>query len=38
MRARLFTRVDETAFAQADLFDTVAQRLRGFDEGERFVF
>jgi protein-L-isoaspartate(D-aspartate) O-methyltransferase len=38
MRARLFTRVAGTAFAQVDLFDTVAQRLRGFDEGERFVF
>ncbi len=32
MRARLFTRVDEAAFAQVDLFDTVAPRLRGFDE------
>ncbi len=38
MRARLFTRMDAAAFAQVDLFDTVAQRLRGFDEGERFVF
>jgi len=38
MRARLFTRVDEKAFAQVDLFDTVAQRLRGFEEGDRFVF
>jgi len=38
MRARLFTRVDDTAWSQVDLFDTVAQRLSGFEEGERFVF
>lgn len=38
MRARLFTRVDPSAISHVDLFDTVAQRLRGFDEGERFVF
>jgi len=38
MRARLFTRVDESAWSQVDLFDTVAQRLSGFEEGERFVF
>ena len=38
MRARLFTRVDDTAWSHVDLFDTVAQRLSGFDEGERFVF
>ena len=38
MRARLFTRVDTNAWSQADLFDTVAQRLSGFAEGDRFVF
>lgn len=38
MRARLFTRVSETAFAERDLFDTVAPRLEGFAEHPRFAF
>jgi protein-L-isoaspartate(D-aspartate) O-methyltransferase len=38
MRARLFTRVSETAFAERDLFDTVAPRLEGFAEHTRFAF
>ncbi len=38
MRARLFTRAGEAAFAQADLFDTVAPRLEGFAEPSRFHF
>ncbi len=38
MRARLFTRVGDTAWSEADLFDTVAPRLEGFDEPTRFNF
>jgi len=38
MRARLYTRAGEEAWAQADLFDTVAPRLEGFDEPTRFHF
>ena len=38
MRARLFTRVGEASWSQADLFDTVAPRLDGFDEPTRFQF
>lgn len=38
MRARLFTRVSESAFAERDLFDTVAPRLEGFPEHPRFAF
>jgi protein-L-isoaspartate(D-aspartate) O-methyltransferase len=38
MRARLYTRVEERAWSQADLFDTVAPRLHGFPENERFAF
>ena len=38
MRAKLFTRVSETAFAERDLFDTVAPRLEGFAEHPRFAF
>jgi protein-L-isoaspartate(D-aspartate) O-methyltransferase len=38
MRARLVTRASEAAFAQVDLFDTVAPRLEGFAEPTRFHF
>jgi protein-L-isoaspartate(D-aspartate) O-methyltransferase len=38
MRARLFTRVDTTSWSQTDLFDTVAPRLSGFPESDRFSF
>ena len=38
MRARLYTRVGDAAWSQADLFDTVAPRLEGFDEPTRFQF
>ena len=38
MRARLYTRAGEAAWSQADLFDTVAPRLEGFDEPTRFHF
>ena len=38
MRARLYTRAAEAAWAEADLFDTVAQRLEGFAEPTRFHF
>lgn len=38
MRARLFTRVSESSWAELDLFDTVAPRLQGFGEPSRFVF
>ena len=38
MRAQRITRVDEHAFASADLFDTVAPRLHGFEEPPRFHF
>jgi protein-L-isoaspartate(D-aspartate) O-methyltransferase len=40
MRARLYTRSDaaDPAWAQTDLFDTVAPRLEGFASGSRFHF
>ncbi len=38
MRARLYRRADEASWSQTDLFDTVAPRLRGFPESERFSF
>ncbi len=38
MRAQLLTRVDERASRLTDLFDTVAPRLHGFAEAERFHF
>lgn len=38
MRARLCTRVSETAWSEVDAFDTVAPRLTGFDEPSRFKF
>ena len=38
MQARLYTRASETAWSQADLFDTVAPRLEGFGEPSRFRF
>ncbi len=38
MRARLTTRTGEHDFRSTDLFDTVAPRLRGFDEPSRFSF
>jgi protein-L-isoaspartate(D-aspartate) O-methyltransferase len=38
MRARLYTRTGDAAWAQADLFDTVAPRLDGFAEPPRFSF
>jgi protein-L-isoaspartate(D-aspartate) O-methyltransferase len=38
MRARLHTRVSPTSWSQLDLFDTVAPRLRGFPEPDRFSF
>jgi protein-L-isoaspartate(D-aspartate) O-methyltransferase len=38
MRARLVTRSNDAAFAQTDLFDTVAPRLQGFAEPSRFSF
>jgi protein-L-isoaspartate(D-aspartate) O-methyltransferase len=38
MRARLYTRTGEAAWAQTDLFDTVAPRLEGFVEPTRFSF
>jgi protein-L-isoaspartate(D-aspartate) O-methyltransferase len=38
MRARLFRRADTSSWSQTDLFDTVAPRLRGFPESERFSF
>ena len=36
MRAVLVTRTGEQAYASVDLFDTVAPRLKGFDEPSRF--
>jgi protein-L-isoaspartate(D-aspartate) O-methyltransferase len=36
MRAVLITRSGEQAYASVDLFDTVAPRLKGFDEPSRF--
>ncbi len=38
MRARLYKRADASSWSQTDLFDTVAPRLRGFPESERFSF
>jgi protein-L-isoaspartate(D-aspartate) O-methyltransferase len=38
MRAMLFTRSSEQSFRSVDLFDTVAPRLKGFDEPTRFAF
>ena len=38
MQARLYTRASETAWSQADLFDTVAPRLQGFGEPSKFHF
>ena len=38
MRARLVRRADASSWSQTDLFDTVAPRLRGFPESERFSF
>jgi protein-L-isoaspartate(D-aspartate) O-methyltransferase len=38
MRARLYTRAGEAAWAEIDLFDTVAPRLEGFAEPTRFHF
>ncbi len=38
MRAMLFTRSGEQSFSSVDLFDTVAPRLKGFDEPTRFTF
>jgi protein-L-isoaspartate(D-aspartate) O-methyltransferase len=38
MRARLYTRVGDAAWSQADLFDTVAPRLDGFGEPSKFHF
>ena len=38
MRAVRITRVGEHSFNSADLFDTVAARLHGFDEPTRFHF
>ena len=38
MRARLYTRADEAAWSETDLFDTVAPRLDGFAEPTRFHF
>lgn len=38
MNAVLVTRVGENEFKSVNLFDTVAQRLKGFDEPSRFHF
>ena len=38
MRALLITRIGEQGLERSVLFDTVAQRLRGFDEPTRFRF
>ncbi len=38
MRARLFRRSEADSWSHTDLFDTVAPRLRGFPETERFSF
>jgi protein-L-isoaspartate(D-aspartate) O-methyltransferase len=38
MRARLFTRTEGGSWSQSDLFDTVAPRLVGFPESDRFRF
>ena len=38
MRARLYKRAGDASWSQTDLFDTVAPRLRGFPESQRFSF
>jgi protein-L-isoaspartate(D-aspartate) O-methyltransferase len=38
MRARIHTRVSQSAWNQVDIFDTVAPRLEGFAEPTRFHF
>jgi protein-L-isoaspartate(D-aspartate) O-methyltransferase len=38
MRARLYTRTGEASWSEVDLFDTVAPRLSGFEEPEKFKF
>jgi protein-L-isoaspartate(D-aspartate) O-methyltransferase len=38
MRATLVTRVGEQEYRHTELFDTVAPRLKGFDEPSRFSF
>jgi protein-L-isoaspartate(D-aspartate) O-methyltransferase len=38
MQAMRVTRMDEHSFASVALFDTVAPRLRGFEEPTRFRF
>jgi protein-L-isoaspartate(D-aspartate) O-methyltransferase len=38
MQVRLYRRADDTSWSQSDLFETVAPRLRGFPEPERFSF
>jgi protein-L-isoaspartate(D-aspartate) O-methyltransferase len=38
MRAQLFTRADASSWSHADLFETVAPRLCGFPESDRFRF
>jgi protein-L-isoaspartate(D-aspartate) O-methyltransferase len=38
MRARLYTRADDASWSQTDLFETVAPRLKGFPESDRFRF
>ncbi len=38
MRATLFTHCSPNDFSRVELFDTVAPRLRGFDEPSRFKF
>ncbi len=38
MRAQLHTRVDDDAWSQVDLFDTLAPRLTGFEQADRFSF
>ena len=38
MQARLYTRAGDSAWGQAELFDTVAPRLDGFAEPPRFQF
>ena len=38
MRARLYRCVDDAAWSHTDVFDTVAPRLQGFPQPERFSF
>jgi protein-L-isoaspartate(D-aspartate) O-methyltransferase len=38
MRAQRVQRLESSRFETRDLFDTVAPRLRGFDEPSRFHF